>query len=267
MRQKFLMRKMQDNRYPLSVVIITKNEQDKLPRCLESVKWADEIIVVDDYSSDKTIEIAERYTDRIFQRKIDAEGKHRNWAYAQAKNAWVLSLDADEWVTEELKEDITRVLEEGPKFNGYVINRRNYIGDYWVRYGGWYPGSQLKFFRKDKFKYEEAEVHPRVFYKGEWGHLKGDILHYSYKDFSDFLTKLNRQTTLEATKWVKDGRKMSLFKASWRTVDRFFRTYVRKKGYKDGFIGFVVAFFGGLYQIISYFKYWEILEHKKETGF
>ena len=116
----------------LTVVVLTKNEEGRIAKCLDSVKWADEIIVVDDESTDKTLEIVRRYTDKIFIKKMDIEGKHRNWAYAQARNLWVLSLDADEIVTPELKEEIERVLSGSPKENGFTIPRRNYIGDYWV---------------------------------------------------------------------------------------------------------------------------------------
>ena len=188
---------------------------------------------------------------------MDIEGRHRNWAYSQAKNHWVLSLDADERVTPELKEEIAQVLPE-TTCQGYTIPRRNFIGDYWLRYGGQYPSAQLRLFQKDKFRYEEVEVHPRAFLEGETGHLKCDMLHYSYRDFGHFMSKLNNQTTLEAKKWIQTNREMTFGKAFWRMIDRFPRAYLRKKGYKDGFYGFMSAFFGSLYQIVSYAKYWEM---------
>ncbi len=246
------------NKTPLSVVVITKNEEDNIGECLGSVdNWADEIVIVDDESSDKTVEIAEKYADKIYHRRMDNEGKHRNWAYAQAKNDWVLSLDADEYTSEELKKEITEALKSDA-FQAYSIPLRNYIGNYWVQYSGWYPAGKLRLFRKSLFKYEEVEVHPRVFLEGETGHLTKDIVHKGYPDFEHFLQSLNRQTTLEARKWVQTGRHMSLGKAIWRTVDRFPRSFIRKKGYKDGFVGFMIAFFASLYQIMSYAKYWEM---------
>ncbi len=246
------------NKVSLSVVVITKNEQMHIKECLESVKWADEIIVVDDSSTDKTIEIAQNYTDRIFERKMDIEGRHRNWAYAQARHHWVLSLDADERVTPQLKEELMQMVQDPGEFKGFAIPRRNYIGKYWVRYGGWYPSAQLKLFRKEDFRWEEAEVHPRAELQGAWTSLKNDLIHYSYKDFADYLNKMNTQTTLEAQKWIRDKRKMSLGKAIWRTYDRFMRSFFRKKAYKDGFVGFIISIFAGLYQILSYAKYWEM---------
>ena len=249
---------------PISVVIITKNEEINLPSCLESLKgWADEIVIVDDESNDGTLSIAAQYTDRIFTRKMDIEGKHRNWAYAQAKNEWVLSFDADERTTEELKNEIDEILSSDHGKQAFTIPRRNYVGDYWVKHGGQYPSAQLRLFLKDKFKYEEAEVHPRAFLDGEVGHLSSDMIHKSYRNFEHFLAKLNGQTTLEARKWFRTGREVSMKKALWRTFDRFPRQYFRKKGHKDGFVGFMFAFFASLYQIMSYAKYWELKQQAK----
>lgn len=241
----------------LSVVVLTKNEESCIAECLESVKWADEIIVVDDESTDKTVEIAKCYTNKIISKKMDVEGRHRNWAYAQARNLWVLSLDADEKVTGELKLEIEQAVSQ-KEFVAYDIPLRNYIGNYWVKYGGWYPASKVRLFRKDKFKYEEAEVHPRVFIDGGCGHLKSDIIHKGYPDLEHFLSSINRQSTQEARKWINTKRKMTLLWASWRAFDRFFRRYFGKKAYKDGMYGFVIAFFDTLYQILSYVKYIEM---------
>ena len=244
---------------PVSSVIITKNEEKNIKNCIESVSGrVDEIIIVDDDSSDNTIEIARRYTDRVFQRKMDIEGKHRNWAYAQARNDWVLSLDADERVSDELKQEINQVLNNQSRFMGFSIPRRNLLGNYWLRWGGQYPAAQLKLFRRDKFRWEEVQVHPRAFLDGECGHLKGDIIHYSWRDIGHFFDKVNSQSTLEARKWIFTDRRMSLPHALWRAVDRFFRKFLRKKGYKDGFYGFIAAFSDSVYQILSYAKYREM---------
>lgn len=247
-----------DKKTPLSVVVLTRNESGCIAECLDSLKdWADEIIVVDDESTDRTVEIVKKYTDKVFIKKMLVEGTHRNWAYAQAKYNWVLSLDADEKVTPELKSQISQCI----KCDGnaaYSIPLRNYIADYWVRYGGWYPASKVRLFRKDKFKYEEVEVHPRVFIDGPCGHLASDIIHKGYPDLEHFINSINRQSTLEAVKWINTNRKMSLGRIIWRTVDRFFRRYLRKKGYKDGLYGFIIAYFDSFYQIVSYAKFKEM---------
>ena len=248
----------------LSVVVLTKNEESCIGQCLESVKWADEIIVVDDESTDKTVEIVKKYDCKIFFRKMDIEGKHRNWAYAQARNQWVLSLDADETVTPELKVEIEQAIQSSD-FAAYDIPLRNFISNYWVRYGGWYPASKVRLFQKNKFRYEEAEVHPRAFADGACGHLKSDIIHRGYPDLEHFLNSVNRQSTLEAVKWIKTGRKMTLVWAVWRAVDRFFRRYLRKEAYKDGMYGFIIAYFDSLYQILSYVKFLEMKNKNKIT--
>ncbi len=243
----------------LSVVIITKNEEKNIKDCVESVKgWADEIVIVDDDSNDRTREIALEYTDKILLRKMDIEGRHRNWAYQQAKNDWVLSLDADERVTEKLKREIGEFLESSPEAVACSIPRRNYIGDYWVKYGGWYPSPQLKMFFKDRFKWEEAHVHPVAYVDGNVAHLKSDIIHYSYRDIADFVNKLNNQTTLEVAKWIDQGKEIKSSRFLRRSIDRFLRSYLRKQGFRDGFYGFVLAYFASLYQFLSLIKYKEL---------
>jgi glycosyltransferase involved in cell wall biosynthesis len=260
------------NKIPVSVVVLTKNEENNLAECLDSVKgWADEILVVDDLSTDHTVSIAQKLADKVLIKKMEIEGTHRNWAYSQAENSWVLSLDADEKVTDELKSEIARVLAD-TECVSFSIPLRNYIGSTWVRHGGWYPAGKVRLFRKDKFRYEEVVVHPRAFIDGTCGHLKGDIVHKGYPDFEHFLASLNRQSTLEAKKWIMTERRMSGGRIAWRAVDRLFRRYIGRGGYKDGFIGFMVAFFDMLYQVMSYAKYRQMLletsdneEQKRET--
>lgn len=245
------------NTVPVSVLILTKNEEGRLPDCLESVRFADEILVIDDESTDRTVEVAQRYGARVLHRKMDLEGRHRNWAAAQARNEWILSVDADERVTPELAEELRRLFRDGPQHGTYAIPRRNFIGARWVRHGGWYPSAQLKLFKRSVFRWEEASVHPRALSDASCGQLRHDLLHYSYRDLSDFVEKMNRQTTLEARKWVQDGRTVTLGKALRRAADRFFRSFISKRGYRDGVLGFVVAWFASAYQLLSYAKYVE----------
>jgi len=255
---------------PLSVVILAKNEENRIAECIKSVSgWAGEVIVVDDESLDNTREIAKGLGAVVFTKKMDVEGRHRNLAYSHGKFDWILSLDADERMQEGLKLEIEEVLALGPKQAAFTIPRKNFIGDYWIRGGGLYPSAQIKLFRKDKFKWEEVEVHPRAFLEGPCGHLRNDLLHYTYRDWGDFLRKLNKQTTFEAVKWYKlsinDPRtarnKMNTFHALWRVLDRFVRTFFAKKGYRDGFTGFMIAYFASLYQMVSYAKYRELKAH------
>ena len=245
---------------PISVVVITKNEEGNIAECLKSAAFADEVIVLDDNSTDKTLEIAKRYTDKVFSRKMDIEGKHRNYAYSLAKNAWVLSLDADERITPDLAEELRELFTTDRKDKAYTIPIRAYIGDRWIRHSGWYPAAKVRLFEKDSFKYEEAEVHPRVFIQGSCGHLKKDILHYSYRDFHDFFVSLNNQTTLEAKKWVKEKRNINFIKMYRKSLSRFIKGYIQKAGFKDGLLGFTISWAGALYQFMSFVKYKEMLE-------
>ncbi len=248
---------------PLSVVILTKNEAARITDCLCSVDWADETLIVDDESSDQTVQIAESLGARVLRRRMDMEGRHRNWAYAQAKHEWVLSLDADERITPELASEIQQLLADSPASDIYSIPRRNYIGNRWIRHGGWYPSAQVKLFKKSRFQWEETTVHPRAISKSEkpWGALRQDMIHFSYRDLADFTGKLNRQTTLETRKWLQDGRRIGITIMLWRTIDRFYRSWRGKQGYQDGFAGYVVAVYAGMYQFLSYAKYW----HQKQN--
>jgi glycosyltransferase involved in cell wall biosynthesis len=248
---------------PVSVVILAKNEEKNLEETLKSVDWSNDVIVVDDFSEDGTADIAGRYTDKVYKKKMEIEGPHRNWAYSKASNEWVLSLDADESVSERLKEELQKISSEDTGYNGFSVPLKNFIGDYWIRYGGWYPAEKLRVFKKSKFKYEDVGVHPRAFLEGECGHLKGDIIHKGYPDFSHFVDSINRQTTLEAEKWVNDKRPMSLPRAVRKGFDRFVKGYFFKRGYKDGYIGFMVAYFACLYQVLTYAKYRQLKEKKK----
>ena len=243
---------------PVSVVIIAKNEEQRIDDCLKSASWAHEIIILDDMSTDRTVEIARRYTDKIFQRPMDIEGRHRNFAYAKATQPWVLSLDADERITPELAAEIQKICSDGKNRHVcYAIPIKTFIGDEWIRGAGYYPAAKTRLFQKGKFRYEEAGVHPRAIYEGTCGVLRGDILHYSCRTLEQWIGKFNRETTLEAGKWIGDGRKVTLVGALRKTLDRFLKNYFLKDGWRSGFTGFLMSVFHGLYQLFAYAKYRE----------
>lgn len=248
----------------LSFVIIVKNEQANIREVLDSVKgWVDEIIVVDDESTDDTCQIASEYTDKIYKRKMGLEGKQRNWAVSVAKNDWILTLDADERMTAALKKEIEEVLSNHDgKTMAYWIPQQSYIGDYCLRYGGW-DGPHIKLYNKNFLRWKEIYqdvVHPGVEiapgYQG--AKLKNPFIHYTFKNIEDFINKVNRQSTLEAIKWHRQGKKISLFIGLWRGYERFWKRYFYKRGRKDGFIGFAAAFLSGFYQFAAYCKFREI---------
>ncbi len=245
---------------PLTVAIIAKNEEHRLEPCVRSVLgWAAEVVVLDDMSTDRTRELAQSLGCKVFQRAMDIEGRQRNFAYDQATQPWVLSLDADERVTPELQAEITKVISD-PALSHicFSIPIKTFIADEWIQGAGYYPAAKTRLFKKGQFKYEEARVHPRVIYQGTCGHLKGDILHYSSVSLEQWISKFNRETTLEADKWIQDGRKVSFANSFRKTLDRFLKNYLFKDGYKHGFMGFLMSVFHGLYQLFTYAKYREM---------
>ena len=249
---------------PVSIVIIAKNEQGRIRECLESVHgWADEIVVIDDESTDETRGMALKYTDMIFTRHMDLEGKQRNFGALKARHDWIIRLDCDERLTEDLKKEIAAVVREGdPKIAAYWAAQITHIGDVPLINGGW-SGPHILLYNRNFVKWSEADfdvVHPGLkFSEGyQGGNLKCKMLHYSFRNVEDMIAKINRYSTLEATKWFLDKRKMSFGKAMWRAWDRFFRRFIAKKGYKDGYYGFAAAVISGFHEFAAYSKYWEI---------
>ncbi|MBI4550084.1 MAG: glycosyltransferase family 2 protein [Candidatus Omnitrophica bacterium] len=244
---------------PVTVALIVKNEERRLKECLNSLTWAREIVILDDMSTDRTVEIAREFTDKIYQRAMDIEGRQRNFAYAKAGEAWVLSIDADERVTPELAREIAEVLsrDEGV-YNAYSIPIKTYLGNRWIKGAGYYPADKLRLFRNGKFSYEEARVHPRALLEGKCGRLQGDILHYSWDNLAQFIGKFNRETSLEAEKWIQDGRKVTLPNTMRKVVDRFLKNYFLKGGISDGFMGFLMSFFHSFYQLLTFAKYYAV---------
>jgi (heptosyl)LPS beta-1,4-glucosyltransferase len=250
-------------------VTIAKNEQKRIKDCLQSVYgWADEIVVIDDDSTDNTRALAGEFTDKIFIRHMELEGKHRNFAATKASHDWILLLDCDERMTDELKQEIEAALNQGdPKIGAYWAPQINYIGDVQLNHGGW-SSPHIRLYHKDRAQWCEADydvIHPGLrVSKGYHGaNLKGKTIHYSFRNTEDMIAKINRYSTLEATKWYLDKRKMSQGKAFWRAWDRFFRRFISKKGYKDGYYGFVAAVVSGFHEFAAYSKYKEI----KEKGY
>lgn len=245
--------------------MIVKNEEFNIKEALGSVKgWADEIVIVDDESNDRTVSIIKEYTHKIFARKMDLEGKQRNYAVSRTINDWVMWLDADERMTTELQKEINDVLSKNTgETVAYWIPRKNYIGDYWLRYGGWYPAPHIKLYNKNFVKWKEVPydvVHPGIeIAEGFRGAtLKNHLIHYGFKNIENFVTKVNRQSTLEAIKWHIQGKKLGLIHGLWKGLERFGKGYICKRGYKDGYYGLVAAVLSGFYQFAAYSKLKEI---------
>lgn len=252
---------------PLSVVIIAKNEEAKIDECLKSIYgWAGEIIIIDDESQDKTVAIAAKYTAKIFRRKMDLEGKQRNFGISQTSFDWVMMVDCDERLTLELKQEIEDVLKEkDDNVVAYSISKISYLGNYQLKYGGWSSHS-IKLGNKKYVRCSETDhdlVHVNIIIEPGYQveNLKSPYIHYNFSSIEDFIKKVNRYSTLLAMKWHISGKKMGLGTALWRTQDRFFRRFIGKQGYKDGFYGFVAAFISGFNELLTYAKYREIKEY------
>lgn len=243
----------------VSVVVIVYNEEDNIGSCLESVKWADEIVVVDDLSSDATIEIARRYTDLIFERKLDGYGIQKNFGIGKTTNNWILNIDADERVTPELSGEIRALLgAEGSLPAGYELPYKVFFGNQWIRHGGWFPEYHLRLFRKDKGRFKERLVHEGVEVSGPVGRLHHFVEHYTYRSISDFIMRMDRYSTLSAAAYCKEGRRVGWLETAFRAWFTFLQMYILKRGFMDGGVGFQLAVLYSAYTFTKYAKLREL---------
>jgi (heptosyl)LPS beta-1,4-glucosyltransferase len=225
----------------LSVVIVTLNEEERIRACLESVTWADEIVVVDSESQDKTVQIAREMTDHVFVRPWPGFAAQKNFAIAQAHGEWILSLDADETVSAALRSDIERVLRGERRATGYAVPRRNVFWGAWVRHGGLYPDWQVRLFRNGRGTFSTRAVHESLAIDGSVERLAGHLEHRSYRDVEDFLARANRYSSLAAEEWVASGRRARITDVITRPLGRFVSMYVVRGGFLDGWRGLLLA--------------------------
>jgi len=238
----------------LSVTVITKNEEQNIARCLESVKWADEIIVLDSHSSDRTVEICRQFTKHVFCVDWQGYGKQKNMCAEHAKNDWVLNIDSDEEISPEGAEEIQEVLRGQPKLPIYNFPRKNFFGQRWVRFGGWYPDRIARLYDKAQVQFTESQVHEKLIPDHNVGSLSNAILHHSFSGMEDYITRQNKYSSLYAKE--KKGRG---FQAGWshlvfRPAWSFLKNYLIKQGFRDGFLGLFLAFSGSFYTFLKYAK-------------
>jgi len=242
----------------LSVVVITYNEEERIRACLESVAWADELVVVDAGSEDKTVTLARELTDRVVVRPWPGFAAQKNFGIAQAQGVWVLSLDADETVSPALRAEIEAILAAGGPADGYAIPRRNLFWGRWVRHGGLYPDWQVRLFRRDRGRFAERRVHESVVVEGVLGRLGAPLEHRSYRDLADFVARAERYSTLAAEEWLARGRPVRpLTDMVARPLGRFLGMYVLRAGFLDGWRGFLLAVLYAYYVFIRSAKVWE----------
>jgi glycosyltransferase involved in cell wall biosynthesis len=249
----------------ISACVITRNEEDNIRRCLESLAWCDEIVVVDSYSDDRTVEICREYTDRVYQHEWMGYVGQRNLIHEMANYSWILFVDADEEVSKALQEEVVRELRETDGHaEGYQFPRKVYYLEKWIEHGEWYPDYKLRLFKKDKSRIAGQEPHDQVLVDGRVKKLKSPLFHYTYKDLWDHLETMNRFSGIAAEAKFKEGARFRwvdfMFRPSWR----LFKALFIKLGILDGWRGFLIASISSFGVAMKYAKLWE-LENKQKS--
>lgn len=244
----------------ISVCIITFNEEKHIARCLESVKWTDEIIIVDSFSTDRTLEIARKYTDKIFQREWTGINDQRNYAMTLANHEWIFALDADEETTPELRERIKQILSSNQNdMNGFLIPRKTlYLGK-WIKHGGWYPDYKLRLYKKGSGCYKGTDPHDHFYLNNSKpSKLYEHILHFTYEDIQDQIKTINNFSTAFAEKFLKEGRKFCFADLIFKPLWKFIETFFLKFGFLDGTAGFIISVNTAFYQFTKHSKLYEL---------
>jgi glycosyltransferase involved in cell wall biosynthesis len=250
----------------LSVTVITHNEGRNIDAALESVRWADEIVVVDANSTDETVAIARGYTDRVLTRAWDGYSAQKNFAAAQARHDWILSLDADERVSPELAGEIQRVLRDEPPVRGYRVPRVAWHLGRWVRSTDWYPDPQLRLYDRRAGSWTPRRVHESVKVEGPVGTLRAELLHYPYRDIAHHLETINRYTALAARDMLERGRRAGVVDLVAQPPLAFARNYLLRGGIRDGAAGLLISSMNAYYVFLKFAKLWELQRTPNETG-
>ncbi len=258
-----------DNSSPrngISAIVVCFNEEERIRDCLESLRWCDEIVVVDSFSTDRTVEICRAYTDRLIQRAWAGYRDQKAFAHSQATQDWVFLVDADERVTPELQREIEDALaRDRDRYAGYAVPRLvYYLGRWWWR-GGWYPDYDVRLFRRDRATWGGSEPHEKILVDGPVRRLRHPLHHYSYRNIEDHLQRINRFTSISSRELKQQGGRWRLSAALLHPLGRFVRCYFLKRGFMEGFGGFYVAASAAFYVFLKYAKLWELeLEEKKK---
>jgi glycosyltransferase involved in cell wall biosynthesis len=250
----------------ISVIVITRNEEGNIADCLKSVSWGDEIVLVDSESSDRTVEIAREFTQRIFVRPWAGYADTKKFAVSQANHEWILWLDADERVTPELAVEIRELLSRPiiPE-NAFEIARRAYFLGKWIKHCGWYPGYVTRLFRKTAGTFVETRVHERLDITGTTGRLSNDLLHFTDDTLAHYLSKFNSYTTLAAQDLADRGKTAGVYDLVVRPPWMFFRMMILRGGFLDGGHGLLLSLLSSAYVFWKYAKLWE-LRHRDTGG-
>lgn len=251
-------------KYPISCVIITKNEDQRLARTLESALWFDDIVVVDCGSTDNTVELAKKFGARTFFREFDGYGTQKRFAVEQAKHDWVINIDADEVITTELKKEIQGLDLESSKYVAYGFALENIFLGKKLKFFG-HPDIHLRIFNRRYANYNRTLVHEKVETEGRVLNLKEHVDHYSYRDVYHYFDKFNKYTSFAAEELFRKGKKVGFPNIIVRWLMAWFRFYVIKGGFINGYQGFVWSFFSGFYTAVKYIKLKELNDRKNQT--
>lgn len=249
----------------ISATVITFNEEANVAAALESLAWADEIIVVDSESKDRTVEIARRFTDRVFIREWPGYSAQKNFAAEQASFDWIFSLDADERVSEALAKEL-QDLKRGPDpaCSAFEMPRLAFYMGRWIKHSGWYPDYKPRLYDRRSARWMGEFVHESLEVQGSIERLRGDLLHYTVRDASDHHQRLDRYTTLAARELFQKGRRASLSSMFFSPIGAFLRSYVLKLGFLDGAQGLAIARFAAHYVFLKHLKLWEMRSNSSE---
>jgi glycosyltransferase involved in cell wall biosynthesis len=240
---------------PVSVVIVTKDEEVNIEDALRSAADVQEIVVVDSFSTDRTVEICRQYTDRIYPHEWRGYARQKQLAVDLAQGPWVLILDADERITAELRAEIARILTD-TDCDGFSMPRRNYFLGKWIRHSGWWPDRTLRLFRKDRGRLEDREVHEKVVVSGKVGQLDAPLEHHTYRTISDYVRRMETYSSLAAAQIRKKERPGALSLVI-KPLFTFFRMYLIRRGFLDGMHGLILACLYSCYTFLKYAKAWE----------
>jgi glycosyltransferase involved in cell wall biosynthesis len=247
----------------LTAIVITYNEEENIRECLESLKFAGEIIVIDSNSSDETVKIAGEFTQNIHTAGNLTYGGKRNIGIDKAAGEWILWIDADERITPELESEINQTIDNNDSLNAYYINRKSFFITKFIKHCGWYPDYTLRLFKKSTgIRFNDALVHEKIIYTGETGKLKNEIVHYTYRTFEQYFTKLNNYTTLSAREMFNKGKKAGILDIILRPYFTFLKMYFLKLGALDGFMGFVLCTLSGISVMVKYLKLYKLNKSK-----
>lgn len=245
-------------------MVITFNEEANIQRCLKSVPFADDIVVVDSYSTDQTVALATAAGARVVQEKWRGFGPQKKFATSLAKNDWILSLDADEALSPELASELYECFSDLDPSKGYLLPRRSYHLGRWIRFGGWYPDYQLKLFNKSRAAWTEAEVHESI-QVPQKAKLQRDVLHWVFEDLSDQVKTNDRYSSLGAQQMWAQGKRFSYLKLCFKPLGKFVETYIVKQGFRDGLPGFIIAVGAAYSLFLKFAKLWELERGNKKS--